>query len=448
MIKMPPRHSVADQIAIAAGKCLRSACERHFEFVPLSKVANVISGGTPSTAEPALWDGDIVWVTPKDLGRPRNIEIDSSERRITRAACESSSATLLPVGTVLLSSRAPIGHVGIAAVPLCTNQGFKNLICSKSLNNRFLFHLLRASIEDLQALGRGNTFKEIPAKVVKEFAIPLPPLDVQSLVARFLDQLYFRLEGNPAELPQLPAPLSEQRRIVARIEELATKIEEARDLRRQTANEAEALLSSGLRHLLMPTDGWQLKPISDCSTMSTGTTPPSHMEDYYQGDLQWYTPGDLKFSKTLGRSSRTVSDRAVAEGKVRVFEPGTVLLVAIGASLGKVGLAYDRCSSNQQITGVKFSSDILPEYGFWWMRRLYSDLRAAAPQATLPIINQRRIGQFEIAIPPLRQQWRIVAHLDDLQTKVDALKRLQDETAAELDAMLPSILDKAFKGEL
>lgn len=243
-------------------------------------------------------------------------------------------------------------------------------------------------------------------------------------------------------------PLEEQRRIVARIEELTAKIEEARGLRRQTANEVEALLSSCLRHLLMPTDGWQIKLISDCSTMSTGTTPPSHMKDYYEGDLQWYTPGDLKFSKTLGRSSRTVSDRAVAEGKVRVFQPGTVLFVAIGASLGKVGLAYDRCSSNQQITGVKFSSDILPEYGFWWMRRLYSDLRAAAPQATLPIINQRRIGQFEIAIPPLREQRRIVAHLDDLQTKLDALKRLQAETAAELDAMLPSILDKAFRGSL
>jgi type I restriction enzyme S subunit len=91
---------------------------------------------------------------------------------------------------------------------------------------------------------------------------------------------------------------------------------------------------------------------------------------------------------------------------------------------------------------------MLPEFGFWWMRSLYDELRAAAPHATLPIINQRRTGEFKIAIPPVEDQRRIVAYLDGLQAKVDALKKLQAETAAELDALLPSILDRAFRGEL
>ncbi len=283
----------------------------------------------------------------------------------------------------------------------------------------FLWYLLRRGVfrENLERAVPGGIKTELKASRLLRVPIPLPPL-------------------------------AEQRRIVARIEELAARIEEARGLHRQAADGLESLLSSVLKHFPEPVDGWQTKLIWDCSTMSTGTTPPSHRDDYYGGGLQWYTPGDLAFGKRLGRSSRTVSDRAVAEGKVRLFEPGTVLLVAIGASLGKVGLAQMRCSSNQQITGVKFSPEILPEYGFWWMRRLYNDLRAAAPQATLPIINQRRIGEFEIAIPPFDVQRRIVAHLDDLQTKVDALKGLQAETAVELDALLPSVLDKAFKGEL
>ncbi len=85
-----------------------------------------------------------------------------------------------------------------------------------------------------------------------------------------------------------------------------------------------------------------------------------------------------------------------------MFDPGTVLLVAIGGSLGKVALTHERCSANQQITGIKFSADILPEYGFWWLRRLGKDLIAAAPQATLPIMNQDRIGAFHISIPSLR----------------------------------------------
>jgi type I restriction enzyme S subunit len=253
--------------------------------------------------------------------------------------------------------------------------------------------------------------------------------------------------GQFMELPIELPPLAEQRRVVARIEELAVQIHEARTLRHQATEEAEALVLSALKHLRLP-PGTVDKPINACSTMSTGTTPPSDRSDYYGGPIQWYTPGDLEYQQRLGASSRTLSEVALAERKARMFEPGTVLLVAIGGSLGKVALTHERCSANQQITGIKFSDEVIPEYGFWWMRRLGKDLMAAAPQATLPIINQERIGVFEISVPPLPEQRRIVAELDALQAEVDALKRLQGETAAESDALLPAILDRAFKGEL
>ena len=248
-----------------------------------------------------------------------------------------------------------------------------------------------------------------------------------------------------AEIP-LP-PLAEQRRVVARIEAVAAQIHEARTLRKQATKEVDSLIISALTHLRL-SGGTKAKPIAECSTMSTGTTPPSERGDFYGGPIQWYTPGDLEYQQRLGASSRTLSELALAERKARMFEPGTVLLVAIGGSLGKVALTHERCSANQQITGIKFSDDILPEYGFWWMRGLGKKLMAAAPQATLPIINQNGIGVFEISIPPLAEQRRIVAELDALQAEVDALKRLQAETAAELAALLPAILDRAFKGEL
>jgi len=229
---------------------------------------------------------------------------------------------------------------------------------------------------------------------------------------------------------QVPLPpLAEQRRVVARIEELAGQIHEARILRHQAAEEADALILSALSHLSLPS-GTETKPIAECSRMSTGTTPPRERIDFYNGPIQWYTPGDLEYQKRLGASSRTLSELALAERKARMFESGTVLLVAIGGSLGKVALTHERCSANQQITGIKFCHDVLPEYGFWWMRGLGKALMAAAPHATLPIINQERIGEFEISIPPLAEQRRIVAELDALQEEVDALNRLQGETAA------------------
>lgn len=256
---------------------------------------------------------------------------------------------------------------------------------------------------------------------------------------------------SPKELPNIMFPLppiDEQRRIVARIEELSALIEEAQALRVKAREMSDALVASALKEQLEPTSSWQMKRISTCSVMSTGTTPPSHRGEYFDGELQWYTPGDLGFQRDLGPSSRSISELAVTEKKARVFQPGTVLLVAIGGSIGKVGLTHERCSANQQITGIKFSQEILPEYGFWCVRNLYNELRAAAPQATLPIINQRRIGEFEIPVPPLVEQRRLIACFDELQAQVDDVTALQDASQMELDALLPSILDKAFKGEL
>lgn len=242
-------------------------------------------------------------------------------------------------------------------------------------------------------------------------------------------------------------PLTEQRRIVARIRDLAEQIHQARALRCQSLEEAAALILSTLKHLRLPV-GTKTKLIAECSRMSTGTTPPSDRTEFYGGPIQWYTPGDLKYQKQLGASSRTLTEFAVSERKARIFEPGTVLLVAIGGSLGKVALTHERCSANQQITGIRFSEEALPEYGFWWMRGLGKDLLAAAPQATLPIINQERIGEFKISIPPLAEQRRIVSELDALQAEVDTLKSLQTESITELDALLPAILDRAFSGKL
>jgi len=249
---------------------------------------------------------------------------------------------------------------------------------------------------------------------------------------------------------QIPLPpLSEQRRIVARIEELASRIEEARRLREEALKMAQLMPESAARTTLKPKEHWIKRPIACSCTMSTGTTPPTERTDLFNGNLKWYTPADLGESKWAGSSARKLSEDAVDEGKARVFEPNTVLLVSIGASLGKVALAKERCSANQQITGLLFSSAIHPDYAYWWIRSLASDFLKQAPKATLPIINQRRIGQFSIAYPPtITEQEQIAAYLDDLDIRLDKIHDMQSKTSKNLDALLPSILDKAFKGEL
>lgn len=211
-VPMPARNSVEEAVALAASSLMKRRCLETWPAAPLGSMATISSGGTPDTQNPAFWDGDVVWVTPRDLGKPRNIEVDRSERRLSSAAVSSSAARVVPEGSVILSTRAPIGHLAIAGVPLATNQGCKNITCAGDLQPRFLFHILRGSIEELQAAGRGNTFPEIPARVVKELSIPVPPVEAQAEIAEFLEALYRLLGGETLALPvlgSLPSAVTE-----------------------------------------------------------------------------------------------------------------------------------------------------------------------------------------------------------------------------------------------
>ena len=154
----------------------------------LGDICSIVSGTTPKSNRPEYWDGDINWVTPTELNDDSDI-IYESQRKITEQAVQDSSLKPFPAGTVLLSSRAPIGKVAIAGVEMYCNQGFKNLICSNRIYNRYLYHFLKNSTEYLNSLGRGATFKEISKSIVENIEIPLPPLDEQRRIAAVLDRV-------------------------------------------------------------------------------------------------------------------------------------------------------------------------------------------------------------------------------------------------------------------
>ncbi|MGN7360446.1 restriction endonuclease subunit S [Paenibacillus sp. SAF-054] len=157
-----------------------------WSITTLDQVATIVSGSTPKTSVGEYWNGEHNWVTPAELNDTRVVIIDT-ERKITEKAVKDTSLKPLPIGTVLLSSRAPIGKVAIAGVEMYCNQGFKNLICSHKIYNKYLFWFLKGKTEFLNSLGRGATFKEISKTIVGKIEIPLPPLKIQKQIAKTLD---------------------------------------------------------------------------------------------------------------------------------------------------------------------------------------------------------------------------------------------------------------------
>ena len=153
----------------------------------IGTVADVVGGSTPKTEKDEFWGGRHHWITPAEI-KEDSFVIKSTVRTLTDAGVKSCSLKLLPVGTVLLSSRAPIGKVAIAGVEMYCNQGFKNLICGKNLNSIYVYCLLKYNSDYLNSLGRGATFKEISKSIVDGIAIPVPPLELQNQFARFVEQ--------------------------------------------------------------------------------------------------------------------------------------------------------------------------------------------------------------------------------------------------------------------
>ena len=148
------------------------------EYRNIKEVAQVVLGTTPNSKEPTYWDGDIRWITPAEMTDKSYIIYDT-ERHITEAGRRAANLTMLPEGTVLFSTRAPIGKVGIVGKEMCCNQGFKNFICSESLNNVFLYYTLKFKKEYLCSLGTGTTFKELSKRTVESLKIAVPPIALQ-----------------------------------------------------------------------------------------------------------------------------------------------------------------------------------------------------------------------------------------------------------------------------
>ncbi len=249
-------------------------------------------------------------------------------------------------------------------------------------------------------------------------------------------------------------PLSEQQRIVARIEELAARIEEARGLRRTTLKETEVLLASMLHQSFVErADSWMQTEVGAVSEI-IDPNPSHRMPQYAEEGIPFISTVDFYGSESI----RKITAKRVAEMTYReqlercCFAIDDILYSRIG-TIGKARILREiwPFALSHVLVVIKPKEDIiLPRFLLWYLRSDSIAIQATtATQSTgVPDLGIKRIREFTMPLPSLQEQQRIVAHLDNLQATVESVKQLQTETAAEIDALLPSVLDKAFKGAL
>ena len=155
--------------------------------VALSECCKIINGSTPSRVVPDFWGGEIHWFTPKDLSGLEGKYVDEAPEKISEAGYNSCSTTMVPAFSLLLTSRAPIGHIAINKRAVCTNQGFKSLVPNISVDINYLYYCFKKMVPVLQDMGNGATFKELSKLTLEKIQIPLPPLETQKKIAAIMD---------------------------------------------------------------------------------------------------------------------------------------------------------------------------------------------------------------------------------------------------------------------
>jgi len=200
-----PNDEPAEELLKRIGKT--TAADTPYEKLPkgwawcrLGDIGEIIGGGTPSTSIEEYWNGEVSWITPADLSNYSDKYIAQGKRNITQLGLDNSSAKLIPKGSILFSTRAPIGYVVIADRPLSTNQGFKSLSLSINMSEEFVYYFLLAEKERIKLLASGTTFQELSASAFSKILIPLPPLAEQHRIVQQIKNYFTAFDQIEKEL--------------------------------------------------------------------------------------------------------------------------------------------------------------------------------------------------------------------------------------------------------
>ena len=248
----------------------------HWEVRRLKSVVSILNEATPATGNPSYWDGDILWLTPDDLGSLKSIRVKSSGRKITRAGYESCGTSIAPRESIVISTRALIGHVAILDLPACVNQGCRMLTLRNGINAGYIYFLLLSAREELQSLGTGTTFHELSRARLGNFLLTVPPLSEQQAIARFLDHATQRIQRCICAKEKLIQLLEEQKQVI--VHQAVTGQVDVR-----TGQPYPAYKDSGVEWLGKVPEHWEVRRIKSLSVVKRGASPrPIADAKYFQ----------------------------------------------------------------------------------------------------------------------------------------------------------------------
>ena len=336
--------------------------------------------------------------------------IMDSVRHITEEGKEKTGLSYLPTGTVILSSRAPIGKTAIAGCEMCCNQGFKNLICSDAIYNEYLYFFLKSKTDYLNSLGRGATFKEISKSIVESIEIPLPEVNQQKEIAE--------------KFKKLEQLISLRKQQLAKLDELV---------------KARFVEMFGVVHnsVLYP-----YVPVKSFTSVVSGGTPNRNVSEFWNnGSIRWVKTTELQ-NNVICNTDEKITQAGLDNSSAKIIPPNTVLIAMYGQgkTRGMTGYTSIECATNQACACILPCEQFNQNYLWRYMILSYDKLRDMAKGGNQPNLNIGIIKNFPVLKPPIELQNDFAAFVE----RVDQQKQTVQQSLEKLELMKKALMQEYF----
>ena len=376
--------------------------------VKLGEVCEIVTGSTPKSTNPDYWNGEYKWITPAEISDDDFIIVDT-QRKISKLGIEKTGLKSFPIGTVLLSSRAPIGKVAIAGCEMYCNQGFKNFICSNEINNEYLFYFLKSRKNFLNNIGRGATFKEISKSIISNIEIILPSYNVQCTQTQNLK-----------------------------------KIDNLIYLRNKVIKEYQLLVKSRFNEMfgdpVLNEMGWEIETLNKIGTIGRGVSKhrPRNASELFGGIYPFIQTGDVANSGNyIVDYHSTYSEFGLKQSKL--WDRGT-LCITIAANIAKTSiLAFDSCFPDSIVGFIpgERTNNMFIHYWFSYFQKI---LESQAPESAQKNINLKILSELKVILPPLSLQNEFA----DFVAKIDKSQLAIQKSLEELETLKKSLMQEYF----
>lgn len=377
----------------------------------ISDIGEVVGGGTPSTANSDFWGGDIPWISPKDLTGYKSVYISHGENFLTKTGLKSGTK-LLPKGTVLFSSRAPIGYVAIASNPICTNQGFKSIICNKEIiNPLFLYYYIKGNLDYIKLFGTGATFPEISGAAMRKIKVQIPSIPTQQKIASILSAYDRLIENNT--------------RRIRLLEQMAENLYKEWFVRFRFPEHEKVKMVNGLPK------GWNKEELGNIADVCMGSSPKS---EYYNDEKK-----GLPFHQGVGSfGERFVLDNTYSTSYSQIANPMSILF-SVRAPVGRLNYTRNRIAIGRGVAAINHKEG-MQSLLFYTLKAKFFKEDIVGNGAIFSSITKKELLKLKFIVPI--KELRVVFNnkINKIDREIDILYKQNQLLTRQRDLLLPRLM--------